>query len=251
VAKRRNTLLHNLLPDRRCVGSLGGRIRPAIQNPSSLARPSLHNCSLRLYQSIASTNVRIRSATSMKQNAVQESRTAGETAATPTTRPPPPPASDADTTPADATDPSGPQGRPPHSGPTRYAASAAIPQTSRQPATPTIHQQSPPSQPDTAAQPRSTPSSRECQGSTEVTVNHQPKHCQPSPGTETSSISRRNTVLKWGGRGSNPRPTDSQFRVLVKHPNGPVNTCAATYLGLLLDRTGLIDSGRFSIIIDE
>src|SRR5690625_247266 len=36
-------------------------------------------------------------------------------------------------------------------------------------------------------------SAGECQGSTEVTVNHQPKHGQPSPEDQTSRISRRNT----------------------------------------------------------
>jgi hypothetical protein len=33
-------------------------------------------------------------------------------------------------------------------------------------------------------------------------------HCQPSPGTETSRINRSHTRTMWGGRGSNPRPTD-------------------------------------------
>jgi hypothetical protein len=37
-------------------------------------------------------------------------------------------------------------------------------------------------------------SSRECQGSAEVGVKHQPKHCQPSTEAEMSHISRRNTT---------------------------------------------------------
>jgi hypothetical protein len=49
------------------------------------------------------------------------------------------------------------------------------------------------------AQPRSTLSSRECQGSTETTVNNQPKHCQASPETKTSSISRAHTPLSGAG----------------------------------------------------
>ena len=53
--------------------------------------------------------------------------------------------------------------------------------------------------PDTSAQPRSTPSSRECQGSTETTVKHQP----------------RSYRYKWGGRGSNPRPTDYESAALT------------------------------------
>jgi hypothetical protein len=44
------------------------------QNQSSLAHPSLHNCSLRLYRSIATPNVWIPSAKSMKQNTGKEVR---------------------------------------------------------------------------------------------------------------------------------------------------------------------------------
>jgi hypothetical protein len=36
------------------------------------------------------------------------------------------------------------------------------------------------------------PHLKECQGSTEVTVEHQPKHCQASPEDKTSSINRSN-----------------------------------------------------------
>jgi hypothetical protein len=60
----------------------------------------------------------------------------------------------------------------------------------------------PPTRPDTSAQPRSTPSSGECQGSAEVTVKHQPKHCQASPEDKMPSIDRGHTPLKWGGRDS-------------------------------------------------
>ena len=63
------------------------------------------------------------------------------------------------------------------------------------------------------AQPRLTRSFRECQRSTEVTVNHQPKHRQASPEATMSNISRGNTEFKWGGRGSNPRPTDYESLV--------------------------------------
>src|SRR4051794_20749889 len=35
---------------------------------------------------------------------------------------------------------------------------------------------------------------RECQGSTEVDVNHQPTHCRPSTEADPSSLSRRHTV---------------------------------------------------------
>jgi hypothetical protein len=52
------------------------------------------------------------------------------------------------------------------------------------------------------------PSSRECQGSAEITVNNQPKHRQASPEDKMSSINRGHTLTWWGGRGSNPRPTD-------------------------------------------
>jgi hypothetical protein len=48
------------------------------QNQSSLAHPSLHNCSLRLYRSIATPNVWISSAKSMKQNTGKESPTAAK-----------------------------------------------------------------------------------------------------------------------------------------------------------------------------
>jgi hypothetical protein len=85
---------------------------------------------------------------------------------------------------------------------------AATPRPSRRPARSTGHHQSPPSRPDTSARPRSTPSSRECQGSAELTVKHQPKHRHASPKDEMSSISRAHTFNEWGGRGSNPRPTD-------------------------------------------
>jgi serine/threonine protein kinase len=44
--------------------------------------------------------------------------------------------------------------------------------------------------------PRSTPSYRECQGSADIGVKHQPKHCQRSPEDETSSINRTNTLLR-------------------------------------------------------
>ena len=59
------------------------------------------------------------------------------------------------------------------------------------------------------------PHSKECQGSAEVTVKHQPKHCQASPEGETSSINRGHTGLMWGGRGSNPRPTDYESAALT------------------------------------
>ncbi|MDT5355954.1 MAG: hypothetical protein QOJ56_4486 [Mycobacterium sp.] len=39
------------------------------------------------------------------------------------------------------------------------------------------------------------PHSKECQGSAEVTVKHQPKHCQASAETEMSSINRGHTNL--------------------------------------------------------
>ena len=84
---------------------------------------------------------------------------------------------------------------------TRRAASGATPPRSRQPATPKKHRRSPPTRPDTSARPRATRSSRECQGPAR-------NHRQASAETETSSISRGHTALKWGGRGSNPRPTD-------------------------------------------
>ena len=78
MVKMRNPLPHNLLANCRCVGSLGGRIRPVRRNRSSLARPSLHNCSLRLYRSIATPNVWIPSAKPMKQNTGKESPTAAK-----------------------------------------------------------------------------------------------------------------------------------------------------------------------------
>ena len=58
----------------------------------------------------------------------------------------------------------------------------------RPPMTVTAIARSPPAPPDTAAPPRSSPSSRECQGSAEAAVKHQPKHCQASTEARTSSI---------------------------------------------------------------
>jgi hypothetical protein len=46
------------------------------QNRSSLAHPSLHNCSLRPYRSIATPNVWIPTTKSMKRNTGKESPTA-------------------------------------------------------------------------------------------------------------------------------------------------------------------------------
>ena len=56
---------------------------------------------------------------------------------------------------------------------------------------------------------------KECQGSTEATVKHQPKHCQGSPEAKMSSINRGHTRFQWGGRGSNPRPTDYESAALT------------------------------------
>ena len=72
----RNPLLHNLLIDHRCVSSHDGRSRPVRQNRRSLAHPSLHNCSLRPYRSIATPIVWIPTAKSMKQNTGKASPTA-------------------------------------------------------------------------------------------------------------------------------------------------------------------------------
>jgi hypothetical protein len=47
---------------------------------------------------------------------------------------------------------------------------------------------------------------RECQGSAEVGVNHQPKLSRESAEAENSSLSRGHTHALWGRRGSNPRP---------------------------------------------
>jgi hypothetical protein len=52
------------------------------------------------------------------------------------------------------------------------------------------------------------PHSKECQGSTEVGVKHQPKHCQASPETEMSTISRGNTREMRPRQDSNLRPQD-------------------------------------------
>ena len=46
---------------------------------------------------------------------------------------------------------------------------------------------------------------RECQGSAEVTVNHQPKLCKASAEVEKSSLSRRNTTISEPPRGIEPR----------------------------------------------
>src|SRR3954470_11849640 len=58
---------------------------------------------------------------------------------------------------------------------------------------------SPPAPPDSAARPRSSPSSRERHGSAEVGVKRQPKHRQVSPEALASSVSRSNS--KFGGAG--------------------------------------------------
>jgi hypothetical protein len=42
----------------------------------------------------------------------------------------------------------------------------------------------------------------------ETAVKNQPNNRLASPETEMSSINRRHTFTLWGGRGSNPRPTD-------------------------------------------
>jgi hypothetical protein len=102
----------------------------------------------------------------------------------PRSEPPLPPASDADNPPVDETDPPDPRDPQPHTGPTRHAESAGTPRPSPPPVSPSDHRRSPPTQPDTAAQPRSTPSWSQRQGSTETTVKHQPKPCQES--TETT-----------------------------------------------------------------
>ena len=99
--------------------------------------------------------------------------------------------------------------------PTRHATSAAAPQLCRQPATRSSHRRSPPTRPDTAVPPRSTPSFRECQGSAETTVKHQPKHCQASPETKCQASADVIQSFKWGGRGSNPRPTDYESAALT------------------------------------
>lgn len=52
--------------------------------------------------------------------------------------------------------------------------------------------------------PRSSPSFRECQGSAEVTVNHQPKYCQASPEDQMSGINRSNTPTDVGRAGLEP-----------------------------------------------
>jgi hypothetical protein len=75
-------------------------------------------------------------------------------AASPGPPPPPPPASGADTTPADATDPTGPRARSPHSGPARRAASAGTPPTAARPRTPDARRRSPSAPQDSAAPPR-------------------------------------------------------------------------------------------------
>ncbi|MDT5066700.1 MAG: hypothetical protein QOK02_2855 [Mycobacterium sp.] len=40
-------------------------------------------------------------------------------------------------------------------------------------------------------------------------------NCQASAGDEKPRITRRNTPLKWGGRGSNPRPRDYESPALT------------------------------------
>src|SRR5215211_2366404 len=47
---------------------------------------------------------------------------------------------------------------------------------------------------------------RECQGSAEVGVNHQPKPCKASAEVEKSTLSRRNTSHRCAARESNPQP---------------------------------------------
>src|SRR5512139_4255644 len=67
------------------------------------------------------------------------------------------------------------------------------------------------------------------QGSAETTFEHQPKHCQASPDTEAPTISRRSTQDVWGGRGSNPRPTDSLRAVLSSLGSCPLLPAAERY----------------------
>ena len=67
-----------------------------------------------------------------------------------------------------------------------------------------------PARPDTAAQPHSTPSSRECPASTEVAVTHQPKHCPASTEGEMSPSNGVTCKPRRAGQGSNPRPKDHE-----------------------------------------
>ena len=124
----------------------------------------------------------------------------GEYAATPTTPPPPGRASGADTAPGM---------RPIHEPFQALGLIPGQPGMQRLPRHPNFvgnlrhthsHRRSPPTRPDPSVRPRSTPSSRECQGLAETTVKHQPKHCQASTEAKTSNINRRHTLLLWGGR---------------------------------------------------
>ena len=117
----------------------------------------------------------------------------------------------------------------PHNGPTIDAASDAPHQSFLRPATPTTRHQSPPSRPDTAAQPRSTPSSRECHQSAETTVTHQPKHCRSSPETSMSHISRGNTPLTCAP--GKIRTCDTGFRRAVLYPLSYEGDRLAAYPG--------------------
>jgi hypothetical protein len=56
---------------------------------------------------------------------------------------------------------------------------------------------------------------RECQGSAEIAVKHQPKHRQASTEDEPSTIYRSNTAIGWGGWDSNPRPRDYESPALT------------------------------------
>src|SRR4029079_12181737 len=95
-------------------------------------------------------------------------------------------ASGADTNPADATGPPTLPAPQPHTEPARHATTAETLPPSPQPASHSTRQRSPPTQPDTSALPRSTPSWNRASR-----INR--NHCQASAGT-VSGINRNQNV---------------------------------------------------------
>ncbi len=138
--------------------------------------------------------------------------------------PPPPPRQtpDADTTPASATGPPTPPDPKPHTGTSTRSPSAATPPTGRRPPSPS-HPPAPQAQPGISARQPTTPHQRQSRPPhTHRNDAHRKAehgHCQPSAGTELSSINRDPDTVD-PGRAEQTRPMASRSFVQWRAPPG-------------------------------
>ena len=76
------------------------------------------------------------------------------------------------------------------------------------------------------------PSWKECQGSTETGVKHQPTHCQPSAEARMSSLSRTNSGYVWGRQPTTKRHRSTERTQVM---------CGAADLRLMGDGSSSVD----------